>query len=369
MPVIVLAGEEDFQLYRRLDELKAELLDPAWASFNYSRLDNPPAQTVAEMAASLPFGPGNKVIVIDRCDWFAKKRSSTKDESKKSDKAAGKAAAKASKDAVDEDSLELAISSVHANTYLIFVSTSNFDSTLRLSKLMAKYAKMEAFAREKIWAGSNSPKLQLWCQKEAKRYHATIENEACDYLIEGLEANLRQIASEIEKAAIYILPNTFITLDIVRQLSPHHSSIFSVAEHWLAGDHRKTLLTLRELLAHQNSMQIIATMQTMISKWVQIKLLCETYNKESNFGPGIKRRELSPQDLAKHLAGDIKGGNPYVLEKDVRRLGHVSTELLVQSRIELTRLEQLVKTGQMPDSHALEVFFLRDLRVKVGGAK
>ncbi len=27
MPVIVLAGEEDFQLYRRLDEIKADLLD------------------------------------------------------------------------------------------------------------------------------------------------------------------------------------------------------------------------------------------------------------------------------------------------------------------------------------------------------
>lgn len=355
MPVIVLAGEEDFQLYRRLDDLKAELLDPAWASFNYSRLDNPSAQEVTELAASLPFGPGNKLIIIDRCDWFAKKRSSSaKDEG-------GKKAAK-SKDSVNEDALEAALSSVHPSTYIIFVSTSNFDTTLRLSKLAAKYAKLESFPREKIWAGTPSAKLQQWCQKEAKRFNATIENEAADYLIEGLEANLRQISSEIEKAAIYILPKTFITLDIIRQLSPHHSSVFSVAEHWLAGDTQKTLLTLRELLSHQNAMQILATMQTMISKWVQIKLLCETYNKESNFGPGIKRRELPPQELAKLLASDIKGGNSFVLEKDVRRLSHASVEFLVDSRIELTKLEQLVKTGQMPDSHALELFFLRSPR-------
>jgi hypothetical protein len=109
-------------------------------------------------------------------------------------------------------------------------------------------------------------------------------------------------------------------------------------------------------------MQILATMQTMISKWVQIKLLCETYNKESNFGPGIKRRELPPQELAKLLAADIKGGNSFVLEKDVRRLSHASVEFLVDSRIELTKLEHLVKTGQMPDSHALELFFLRSPR-------
>ena len=34
-------------------------------------------------------------------------------------------------------------------------------------------------------------------------------------------------------------------------------------------------------------------------------------------------------------------------------------EFLVDSRIELTKLEHLVKTGQMPDSQALELFFLR----------
>ena len=356
MPVIVLAGEEDFQLYRRLDALKAELLDPAWASFNYSRLDNPSAQEVTEQAASLPFGPGNKVVIIDRCDWFAKKRSSSSSSSK--DESTSKKTAK-SKDSVNEDTLDTALSSVYPNTYIIFVSTSNFDTTLRLSKLVSKYAKLESFPREKIWAGATSPKLQQWCQKEAKHFNATIENEAADYLIEGLEANLRQISSEIEKAAIYILPKTFISLDIIRQLSPHHSSVFSVAEHWLAGDTQKTLLTLRELLSHQNAMQILATMQTMISKWVQIKLLCETYNKESNFGPGIKRRELPPQELAKLLASDIKGGNSFILEKDVRRLSHASVEFLVDSRIELTKLEHLVKTGQMPDSHALELFFLR----------
>lgn len=363
MPVIVLAGEEDFQLYRRLDDLKSELLDPAWASFNYSRLENPSHQEVAEMAVSLPFGPGNKVIVIDRCDWFAKKRSSSSSSSAAAD-SAKKGKGKAAKDSVNEEALEEALASVHPNTHVIFCSTSNFDTTLRLSKLVSKFAKVEAFPREKVWPGQPNQKLQLWCQKEAKRFDATIENEAADYLIEGLEANLRQISSELEKAAIYILPKTFISLDIVKQLSPHHSNVFAVAEHWLHGDTQKTMVALRELLAHQNSMQILAAMQTMISKWVQVKVFCDTYNRESNFGPGIKRRELPPQELAKRLAADIKGGNAWVLEKDIGRLSKVSMEFLIETRCELTRMEQLVKTGQMPDSHALEMFFLRNARQK-----
>ena len=110
MPVIVLAGEEDFQLYRRLDEFKADLLDPAWASFNYSRLDNPSAQEVTEQAASLPFGPGNKLIIIDRCDWFAKKRASSSSSSK--EESSSKKAAKG-KDSVNEDTLDSSLSSLY----------------------------------------------------------------------------------------------------------------------------------------------------------------------------------------------------------------------------------------------------------------
>lgn len=353
MPVIVLAGEEDFLLYRHLEHLKEKLLDPAWASFNYSRLDNPPAADIIDLASSLPFGPGNKVVIVDRCDWFAKKRAAGGKEKEEGAKKGAK-----SKDSVDETKLEEALASVHPNTYIIFVSTSNFDSTLRLSKLVAKHAQIENFPREKLWPGTPSPKLEKWCQDEARRFDATIETEACAYLIEGLEANLRQISSEIEKAAIFILPKTFITLPVVTALSPHHSHVFSVTELWLAGETEKALSASRELLSRQNAMQVLATMQTMIGKWVQIKVYCESYNRESNFGPGMNRRELPAPELAKRLAADIKG-HPFALEKDVKRLSHIPTEFLVASRVELTRLEYLVKTGQMPDAHALEIFFLR----------
>lgn len=357
MPVVVLAGEEDFLLYRHLEHLKEKLLDPAWASFNYSRLDNPPAADVVDLASSLPFGPGNKVIIVDRCDWFAKKRSASGKEKEDGKKGKGKGKE------VDENSLDSALSSVHPNTHIIFVSTANFDSTLRLSKLVAKYAQIENFPREKLWPGTPSPKLEKWCQDEAKRFGATIETEACAYLIEGLEANLRQISSEIEKAATYILPKTFISLPVITALSPHHSHVFSVTELWLAGETEKTLAASRELLSRQNAMQVLATMQTMIGKWVQIKVYCDSYNKESNFGPGMNRRELPPQELAKRLAADIKG-HPFALEKDVRRLSHIPLDFLVSSRIELTRLEYLVKTGQIPDAHALELFFLRKPKLK-----
>jgi len=360
MPVIVLAGEEDFELYRHLDKLKSELLDPAWASFNYSRMDNPSPQEVIDLASALPFGPGNKVIVLDRIDWFAKKRSGKGDDTAAGAKKAAKGAAKAAaRDSVDEDVLGKALAEVHPNTYLIFVATSNFDTTLRLSKLVSKSAKLEEFKKEKVWAGTANAKLENWCRKEAKHFGATIDDDAVNYLIEGLDANLRQISSEIYKASIYVLPATHITLAHVKNLSPHHSGIFALADLWLAGRVAETYVALKELQTRQNNMATVATLQTFISKWVEIKALCQYHNEKAAFGPGVQRRELPEGDLVKKIAPDLKM-HPFVLEKDIKRLRNVSLDFLKSKRLELTHLEHLVKTGQMPDTHALELFFLRE---------
>ncbi|MBX9941514.1 MAG: DNA polymerase III subunit delta [Candidatus Obscuribacterales bacterium] len=354
MPVIVLAGEEDFLLYRRLDELKTKYLDPAFASFNYQRLDNVSTNDAVDLAASIPFGMGNKVIIIDRCDWFSKKRGAEKSKAKPQKSAASKSAA--SKE-VSEETLADAIASVHDNTYLIFVATSNFDSSLRLSKLFEKHAKIEKFERVKYWPGSEpSAALKNFMQTETHALGCTIDDDAAFYLIDGLEANLRHIHSELAKAATYILPKTHITLDVVKTLSPHNSQIFTVAENWLLGKRKETLNGLKEVLTKQNAMQVMAALQTMLSKWVSFKTHAEMENEKLPYKPGIQRREISANELAKRLSGTLKV-HPFALEKDLKKLSQVSLSFLVSKKQELTRMEHLVKTGQMPENQALELFF------------
>jgi DNA polymerase III delta subunit len=357
MPVLVLAGEEDFELYRHLDKLKAELVDSQWASFNYSRLINPSQQEVYEQALTVPFGMGNKVLIFDRCDWFTKKRASAKEESA----AAKKSKAKEEKKGISEEALEDALKGVHPSTYLIFVCVNNFDSSLRISKLVARVAELKEFPKAKFYSGTAHPQLEKWCQDEAKRFGATIEIEAVSYLLDGLEGNLRQISSEIEKAATFVMPQNFINADVVKRLSPHHSQVFVVCDSWLSQkneqDSLKLMVALKEMLARQNAMQVMAAVQTILAKWVHIKCLCDFENGHSNFGPGMQRRELPPQELVKRISHEIKA-HPFALEKDIRKLQSVSTQSLIEKRKQLTRLEFLVKSGQMSDHHALETFFL-----------
>lgn len=349
MPVFILAGDEEFLLYRRLEELKKSWLDPTWATLNYMRMDGASIVDIIDAAASLPFGPTNKVIVVDRCDLFTRKKSKGDTSSEADDECKGGS----KKDMVAD--FEQALKSVAPNTYLVFVSTNNFDSNLKMSKAAAKYATVEPFSKERYFIGSNNAKLENWCAKEAKRFGATIDNEAVRYLLDGTEANLRQISAEIEKAAVSMLPKKHITLDLVEELSPYHSHVFTLADRWLSGNAEEAMASVTELLSRQNAMQIMAAMQTFLSKWIQMRVLMDKHNSALPWAPGVKRRELPLTELAKRIATELKT-KEFVVEKDLKRISKMPTQKLIEKRNTLTRLEFLVKTGQIPEGHALELF-------------
>jgi DNA polymerase III delta subunit len=355
MPIIILAGDEEFEISRRVAELKTKLLDASWATMNFTRLKNPALSDIVELSASLPFGFGNRMILIDQCELFTKKRTKGDAES-----AATKTAAKRpgkDKESTDLEHFEEGLSSVSPNTYLIFACSANFDSSLKVSKSAAKHAQLESFPKEKYFPGSQSPKLETWCRKEAHRFGVTMDDDAIQYLLEACEANLRQVSSEINKAAVALLPKTHISKKVVEKLSPHHSHIFEFADRWLANKNAEALVSLEELLMQQSGMPILAALQTFLSKWIKIKLLSESYNEEVHTVSGSNRKELPLGELSRRIAAELKL-IPFVVERDLRKLSKWTSKKLIAKRIELTRLEHLIKTGQMPEKHALELFLV-----------
>ncbi|MCI0661401.1 MAG: hypothetical protein L0220_10035, partial [Acidobacteria bacterium] len=174
MPVVVLAGDEDFLLSRRVSELKAELVDSAWVSFNFQRIESPALPDVIDAAATLPFGPGKKMVLLDRCELFTKKKGKGGSEEKVSDKTMK----------LLLDDFDRALAAVAPDTHLVFACYHNFDSTLKVSKVVEKHAKIEAFPKERFFVGSHNPKLETWCQKEAKHFGVTIDEAAASYLLD-----------------------------------------------------------------------------------------------------------------------------------------------------------------------------------------
>lgn len=352
MPTIILSGEEELLISERLEALKEKLLDPAWASFNFSRVNHPDLKEVIDGAAAVPFGPGNKVIVFDNCDLFTKKRSGKSDDES--------ASAKGSKSKSEKllDDLDKALAHIAPNTYLIFSCPFNFDKTLKVSKVFEKHVEtIENFEKIKYWPGSTNSEMLNWCRKRAHKFGVVIEDEAIDYLAESTEGNLRMIAKEIEKTAIYILPEKTITLQIISQMSPHFSNVFALLDHWIYGERMQVLAGIQELLSKQQSaIPVFAVVQTTLTKWLSVKTAAERVLASLPAGRGIQRRELPVSDMAKRLQSEIKM-NPWVLKMDLERVHKVELEYLVKKKQELTRLEKSVKTGLLPDVHALSIFF------------
>lgn len=359
MPVIVLAGDEEFEISRRVADLKASLVDPSWLCMNFMRLENPDLAEIVDAAASLPFGPGNRLVLIDQCELFTKKRGKGTALDDAKGVGGAKAASKRTKEehVVGSEALISALASIYERTYVIFACPYNFDSTLKISKVVSTCAQIETFAKEKFWPGSKNTKLETWCRKESKRFGATIDDEAIEYLLSGADVELRQISAELEKAAVANLPGTHITLDLLVKLSPHQSHVFAFADHWLNNRLSEALLCLDELLAQQSAMPIFAAVNTMLSKWIKIKILADDANQSLPSLPA-GRKELPLPELVKRVAQEMKLA-PFIVEKDLRRLSKHKSEELIEKRIELTRLEYLVKSGQIPDKHALSLFVLK----------
>ncbi len=348
MPVIVLAGEEEFALTKRVAQLKETLLTPPWQVVNFLKLNKPSLSALRESAGTLAFGQGNRIVLIDNCDFFTKKRTKSQSANDAtSDSEDNKTSKSAKSNNPDDEELEAIITSVPENTYLVFSCPYNFDTTLKLSKLVSKHAKIEEFTKEKYFPGSRNPKLESFCRQEAKKYGATINDAAIDYLLVSTEGNFRQLASEIEKVSLSILPKTNITYDEVAAICSTQGHIFQFIDFWLNKQTAQALSNLADLLNQQNAMPILATLQTMLSKWIKLKALYETYASQTN--------KSSENEIAKLIASDLKL-MPFSVEKDLRRLQKYSASQLVDKRLQLTRLEYAIKTGQIPGDHALTMF-------------
>ena len=154
-----------------------------------------------------------------------------------------------------------------------------------------------------------------------------------------------------------MLPKTHITYDAVLQLSPHQSHVFEFADRWINNQLSEALISLAELISQQSAIPILATVQTMLSKWIKMKILCDELN-ESLSESKVSRKEIALSELAKHVSSELKL-MPFSVEKDLRRLIKHTSKSLIAKKLELSRLEFLLKTGQIRDKHALELFVLK----------
>ena len=311
MPIHLYWGDDEAARSRAVDGLVGQLVDPAWASINLSRLDgNDTSQALQalEEARTPPFGAGARLVLLQRSPFCSPGPAEL------------------------AERLEASLTLIPETCHLVLVSPGKPDARLRSTKALRKVAEEKSFLLPAIWDGEGQVDL---VQRTATELGLRLEPAAAEALAEAIGSDSARLASELEKLALHATapesgPPAPITAAAVEALVGGRStSALAVGDALLAGQGAEAIARADALLAaNEPALRIVAALTSQIRGWLWVSLL----------------EQQGEQDTA--VVGKAAGiANPkriYVMRKQLRgrRPGHLLT-LLTQ----VLEVEAALKRG------------------------
>jgi DNA polymerase-3 subunit delta len=294
MPIHLYWGDDEAARGRAVEALIEQLLDPAWAAINLSRLDgNDAAQALQalEEARTPPFGAGARLVVLQRSPFCSPGPAEL------------------------AERLEASLPLVPPSCHLLLVSEAKPDARLRSTKALKKVAEERSFQLPAIWDGGGQVEL---VQRTARDLGLALEPAAAEALAEAIGSDSSRLASELEKLALFTgasgageqhQARAPITLAAVEALVGGRStSSLAVGDALLAGRPADAIALVDALLAaNEPALRIVAALTSQIRGWLWVALL----------------EQRGEQDVAV-IAKAAGIGNPkriYVMRKQLRGRG------------------------------------------------
>jgi DNA polymerase-3 subunit delta len=313
MPIYWYWGEDEFRLKQAVQVLEHKVLDQAWKSFNYDRIEGTSSNFQDNLVQGLnqavtpSFGMGDRLIWIEQPPLGSQGTTTFFAE------------------------LERTLPAVLPTSHLLFTYLGKPDGRSKIFKLLQQHAQSQEFALIPPW---KTEELQKIVRQTAQQVGLKLTREAVELLAEAVGNDTRQLSCELEKLRLYIgAENTPIGIEAVTQLvSATRQSSLELAGAIRQGQSDKAL-GLVETLLHQNepALRILATLVKQFRTWLWIKILQESGERDE-----------------RTIAQAAEVGNPkrvYFLLQEVR---HLSVTQLRQTLSLLLELEMGLKQGQNP---------------------
>ena len=256
MPIHLYWGDDEAARSRAVDGLVGQLVDPAWASINLSRLDgNDTSQALQalEEARTPPFGAGARLVLLQRSPFCSPGPAEL------------------------AERLEASLTLIPETCHLVLVSPGKPDARLRSTKALRKVAEEKSFLLPAIWDGEGQVDL---VQRTAAELGLRLEPAAAEALAEAIGSDSARLASELEKLALYATapesgPPAPITAAAVEALVGGRStSALAVGEALLAGQGAEAIARADALLAaNEPALRIVAALTSQIRGWLWVSLL------------------------------------------------------------------------------------------------
>ena len=306
MPIYYYWGDDEFAIASSVQILRAQTVEPNWASFNYTQhtSDTPDAVTEAlNQAMTPPFGSGSRLV------WLV---NTTLGQQCPDDLLA---------------QLKRTLPVVPETSVLLLTSRNKPDGRLKSTALWKEYAEeIKEFALIPPW---ETKQLVQQVEKIAQEVGVKLTSSSTALIAQSVGNNTRQLYNELTKLRLYAGDSQApISIDIVNNLVQATSQTSLDLVKVIASGNTAQALTLVAQLLNRNEpgLKIVATLVGQFRTLLWVKMMTHERDK-------------------KVIAQAAEIGNPnrvYFLQQEVKSL---SVEQLVATLPLLLELEVSLKQG------------------------
>jgi DNA polymerase-3 subunit delta len=181
--------------------------------------------------------------------------------------------------------------------------------------------------------------LESWIGKRAKSIGVTIRPDAAAMLANFIGSQLRLLANELDKLAMYAGERAVITMDDVRKLSAQvqEARVFDLTDALAQRNQKQALDILHDLLADGEApLRLISTITSQVRSLLLVK-------------------ELSQKGMRAAEIASTAGLSPFVAQKALRQAGKFTVSQLENSYRQLLATDAALKRSRMTPEMALDL--------------
>ncbi len=335
----LLHGEDEFTSREQLKKLRQQG-DFGFNQDTYSGADSD-VKTIVMSSNTLPFLSEQRLIVVDGLP--KRKRGETTQDASPSPAAEtnkGGKARKSKKASVGRAGFEKALAEHAAilpeTTVLIVLAEEVLDSNNALLKAAEKHGKVIQSVLPKGAA------LEKWITQRAKSIEVKIAPDAVSMLANFIGNNLRLLANELDKLALYIGRGATIKIEDVRLLSTHvqEARIFDLTDALAQRNRKQALNILHDLLADgEPPLRLIGTITSQVRSLLLVK-------------------ELAQKGMRSPQIASTLGVAPFIADKSLRQVGNFSVLQLESAYRQLLATDAALKRSRLTPEMALDLLVI-----------
>ena len=310
MTVHFFYGEEEYDIELTLNTMRAKL-DSNFSAMNYRIYTNPSYDELTQILRTQPMMFGNMLIIVNANGYFLEQKGASFEDKQLTE-------------------IENLIKNSPELVDIVFVvklprgEGKKLDSRRKLFKILSKCNARE-FATIRTY---QTAELSARIKEMAKAKEVSIDNDACMALIEQIGNNLREFDAELEKLKLLIYPDNKIGVKLVRENCISNQDLFNLTDYIMKNEKDKALLEFRRLMDKKHPLEILSAIQTMLKKWITLKL----------------KSSLSPFELSK-----LTGMHEFAVKQTLGKLKNTQLKDMVKLKQDLLKAEYKIKNGQSYD--------------------